>query len=63
MKKFETISTHNLTDITHRLTYLSNEYILVQMEGLCVDHLGRFNAIISYVTKIASRSDFTLEGE
>jgi hypothetical protein len=51
MKKFETIVTHDINEVTRRLSYLSNEYIMAQVEGICVDHVGRFNAILSYVVK------------
>jgi len=53
MKKFETVVTHEIEVITQRLNYLANEYLLVQVESIVADSLGRFNAIISYVVKTA----------
>jgi hypothetical protein len=51
MKKFETVVTHDIEVINQRLNYLANEYLFVRVESIVTDHLGRFNAILSYVTK------------
>ena len=60
MKKFETVVTHDIEVINQRLNYLANEYLFVRVETIATDHLGRFNAILSYVAKMGGMSQLPL---
>jgi hypothetical protein len=51
MKKFETVVTHDIEVIGQRLAYLNSEHLFVRVEAIVADHLGRFNAVLSYVIK------------